>query len=171
MANTDISQLEKLLQNIANAKLNKHDLKRFGDKNMIKLFKVGQLTTEYLLTAQGHSEGVLQAAEQEYAQQYEACKMLEDKVKDRQRQMISLKQDLKVKKQTLKTFEAMLRQPEGLPVEVFKCKVCFKYFASDSYLVSHYKKRHSEYYLKEIRQREDEQIEREMGEIDKHASD
>ena len=51
MANTDISQLEKLLQNIANAKLNKHDLKRFGDKNMIKLFKVGQLTTEYLLYA------------------------------------------------------------------------------------------------------------------------
>ena len=51
MANTDISQLEKLLQNIANAKLNTHDLKRFGDKNMIKLFKVGQLTTEYLLYA------------------------------------------------------------------------------------------------------------------------
>lgn len=85
--------------------------------------------------------------------------------------MLSLKQDLKIKKQTLKTFEAMLRQPEGLPVEVFKCKVCFKYFASDSYLISHYKKRHAEYYLKEIRQREDEQIEREIGEIDKHASE
>jgi hypothetical protein len=85
--------------------------------------------------------------------------------------MVSLKQDLKIKKQTLKTFEAMLRQPEGLPVEVFNGKVCFKYFASDSYLISHYKKRHAEYYLKEIRQREDEQIEREIGEIDKHASE
>ena len=65
----------------------------------------------------------------------------------------------------------MLRQPEGLPVEVFKCKVCFKYFASDSYLISHYKKRHTDYYVREIRQREDQLIEKEMGEIDKHANE
>lgn len=76
-----------------------------------------------------------------------------------------------MKKQTLKTYEAMLRQPEGLPVEVFKCKVCFKYFASDSYLISHYKKRHTDYYMSEIRKREDEQLEKELGEIDKHASE
>ena len=48
---------------------------------------------------------------------------------------MDLKQDLKIKKQTLKTYEAMLKQPEGMDVEVFKCKVCFKYFASDSYLI------------------------------------
>jgi len=48
---TDIVYLEKILQNVANAKLSRADLKMFGDKNMIKLFKVGQLTTEYLLHA------------------------------------------------------------------------------------------------------------------------
>jgi hypothetical protein len=48
---TDIDGLESILQNVANAKLTRSDLKKFGDKNMIKLFKVGQLTTEYLLFA------------------------------------------------------------------------------------------------------------------------
>jgi len=48
---TDIESLESILQNVANAKLTRSDLKKFGDKNMIKLFKVGQLTTEYLLFA------------------------------------------------------------------------------------------------------------------------
>ena len=59
MRETDIAYLENILQNVANAKLTRADLKKFGDKNMIKLFKVGQLTTEYLLHAQAHSEAVL----------------------------------------------------------------------------------------------------------------
>ena len=48
---TDITQLEHLLQNISNAALDKQDIRRIGDKNLIKLFKVGQLTLEYLLFA------------------------------------------------------------------------------------------------------------------------
>jgi len=53
---TDVAYLETMLQNITNAQLKREDLKRFGDKNLIKLFKVGQLTLEYLLFAQNHSE-------------------------------------------------------------------------------------------------------------------
>lgn len=41
--------MELLLQNATFAKLEKSDLKRIKDKNLIKLFKLGQLTTEYLL--------------------------------------------------------------------------------------------------------------------------
>jgi hypothetical protein len=85
-------------------------------------------------------------------------------------ELVQLKQDLKLKKQTLDTYEGMLRQPES-KVEVFKCKVCFKYFASDSYLINHYKKRHADFYLAEIRRKEDETLDRELGEIDKHASE
>jgi len=47
--NTDISYLEQLLQNVSNARLEPSDLRRIGDRNYIKLFKVGQLTLEYLL--------------------------------------------------------------------------------------------------------------------------
>ena len=45
----DIAQMEGLLQNVTFARLEKADLKRIKDKNIIKLFKLGQLTTEYLL--------------------------------------------------------------------------------------------------------------------------
>ena len=62
--NTGVTRLEHLLQNISNAKLDKSDLRRIGDKNMIKLFKVGQLTLEYLLFAQQQSESQLEFAEQ-----------------------------------------------------------------------------------------------------------
>lgn len=92
-------------------------------------------------------------------------------MKARQQQLVDLKADLKIKKQTLKTYEAMLKQPEDMAVEVFKCKCCFKYFANDSYLIAHYKKRHTDFYTAEIRKKEDEQLEKELGEIDKRASE
>lgn len=49
MRETDIDKLERLLQNLTFSQLEKSDLKRVKDKNIIKLFKLGQLTTEYLL--------------------------------------------------------------------------------------------------------------------------
>ena len=48
---TDLVQLESLLANITDAQLTKEDLIKFGDKNLTKLFKVGQLSLEYLLFA------------------------------------------------------------------------------------------------------------------------
>ena len=38
---TDIAYLEQMLQNISNARLEGADLRRIGDRNLIKLFKVG----------------------------------------------------------------------------------------------------------------------------------
>ena len=48
----DIPKLELLVQNLTYARLEKEDLKRIKDKNILKLFKLGQLTTEYLLYTQ-----------------------------------------------------------------------------------------------------------------------
>ena len=59
---TDVAYLEQLLQNISNARLEKADLHRIGDRNYIKLFKVGQLSLEYLLFLQSSSEFQLSAA-------------------------------------------------------------------------------------------------------------
>ena len=50
--NKDISMLESLLANITMSQLSKDDLKVLKDKNLIKLFKLGQLATEYLLYQQ-----------------------------------------------------------------------------------------------------------------------
>ena len=81
-----------------------------------------------------------------------------------------MKGDLKVKRQTLKTYESILKKPEGAPVEVSQCKKCLKYFASNSYLLNHYKRRHAEYYMSEIRAKEEELLQQELGEIENKAA-
>ena len=45
----DLKQLEGLLQNITYASLERDDLERLGDAHFIKLFKLSQLSIEYLL--------------------------------------------------------------------------------------------------------------------------
>jgi hypothetical protein len=50
--NKDISLLEQLLGNLTMSELTKDDLKILKDKNLIKLFKLGQLSTEYMLYQQ-----------------------------------------------------------------------------------------------------------------------
>jgi hypothetical protein len=53
---SDVGKLERHLQNVTFANIDKADLKRINDKNILKLFKLGQLSTEYLLYTQGVAE-------------------------------------------------------------------------------------------------------------------
>ena len=64
----------------------------------------------------------------------------------------------------------MLRLPEGQPIEVAQCEECVKYFASHDYLISHYKRKHPDKYIREIRARENEIKMQELGEI-KHKAE
>ena len=41
ISSVDIGKLEILLQNVTFAKIEKNDLKRIKDKNIVKLFKIG----------------------------------------------------------------------------------------------------------------------------------
>jgi len=45
----DLETLESHLSNLTFSTLEREDLKRFEEKEVIKLFKLGQLTIEYLL--------------------------------------------------------------------------------------------------------------------------
>ncbi len=53
---SDVAKLERHLQNVTFANIDKADLKRINDKNILKMFKLGQLSTEYLLYTQGVAE-------------------------------------------------------------------------------------------------------------------
>lgn len=70
-----------------------------------------------------------------------------------------LKASLTTKKQTLKKYEEILYKPsldeQGL---AFICQVknCTKIFASNEFLVSHYKRKHHSFYMKEFRPAEEE---------------
>jgi len=56
----DLSTLERLLANITMSQLSKDDLKVLKDKNLIKLFKLGQLATEYMMYQQQFMDSLCQ---------------------------------------------------------------------------------------------------------------
>lgn len=92
---------------------------------------------------------------------------MEEEVKENQRMINTLRSSIKNKKQTLKTYEGILKQPNIRNAEgqiAQKCELCFKLFANQEYLITHYKKRHFEYYSKEIRPNEDSMLKNELGE-------
>ena len=74
----DLDRLERHLQNVTYAALDKPDLKRIKDKNLLKLFKLGQLTTEYLLYTQGVAETLADQRQREYEAAYREAQELQD---------------------------------------------------------------------------------------------
>jgi Iguana/Dzip1-like DAZ-interacting protein N-terminal len=72
----NIHLLERLMQNLTFAQVEKADLKRIKDKNALKMFKLGQLSTEYLLYTSGIAETIAQQRQREYESSYiEAAKL------------------------------------------------------------------------------------------------
>ena len=63
----------------------------------------------------------------------------------------------------------MLRLPEGAEIEIAQCEECVKYFASHDYLIEHYKRKHPDKYIREVRAKEEQIKMRELGEI-KHKA-
>lgn len=155
---------------MSNARLEPADLRRIGDRNYIKLFKVGQLTLEYLLFLQSQSEFALSSSMRQQQQLKESCVRLEDKVRAKQKLLVNLKAGVKVKQQTLSTYEQMLRQPEGAAIQLAKCGECAKFFASSAHLVAHYKRKHPDLYVREIRAKEDELLRQEIGQMEVKAA-
>ena len=66
------------------SQLSKDDLKILRDKNLIKLFKLGQLTTEYLLYQQQYMDNMCEQVDAQYQAQFDKTKSLEDEVKENQ---------------------------------------------------------------------------------------
>ena len=69
----DVVELEKHLGNLMHANLSRADLEKIGCPNLIKLFKVGQLSLEYLVFAQQYSEAALSQSSQEYEEDLQLC--------------------------------------------------------------------------------------------------
>lgn len=155
----DVNTLNRYLGNITMSGLTKEDLKILKDKNLIKVFKLGQLTSEYLAMQVSYVDSACEQIDNRYQHQYAKTRKLEDSVKENQKRINMLKASLTTKKQTLKKYEEILYKPrldeQGL---AFICQVknCTKIFASNEFLVSHYKRKHNSFYMKEIRDAEEE---------------
>ena len=79
-----------------------------------------------------------------------------------------MRSDIQNKKKSLKTYEGILKTPNVENSEhkiAQKCRICHKLFANNDYLVTHYKRRHLDFYMSEIRPYEDDMLKHEIGEI------
>ena len=54
----DLPSLELMLNNVTYANLDREDVERLGDQHFVKLFRIAQLTIEYLLYTQDYFQSV-----------------------------------------------------------------------------------------------------------------
>ena len=65
-ADVNLSALERLLSKYTYAKLTKQDLDKIADPSAIKLFKLSQLTMEYMQFTQNTVENLIQGVDVKY---------------------------------------------------------------------------------------------------------
>ena len=134
--------LETLLHNVTFAHLDREDLERLGDQHFLKLFRVAQLTIEYLLYTQDYFQSVNRVLDVKGKEWYNTAKELEGKLRTKQEEMKTMKKELKIKQKTLGTYEYLLRLPPDEEQNVIKCKHCPKFFLTRDYLKQHYQRHH-----------------------------
>jgi len=110
----DLHQLESLLQNLTYAQLDREDLERMGDAHFVKLFRLAQLSIEYLIYTQNYLETLTKTLDMQYKHTYEETEKVRDKIKQQTEENAIMKRELKLKQKTLTTYEYLLKMPAGL---------------------------------------------------------
>ncbi|XP_051996393.1 cilium assembly protein DZIP1-like isoform X2 [Xyrauchen texanus] len=110
------------------------------DLALIKLFRLAQLTVEYLLHSQDCLSMSLQAAEErllaERQEREQLCVQLQKISQDAK----TLKEELKQRKKIITSQQAMFSA--GISANYHKCQHCEKAFMNPSFLQSHMQRRH-----------------------------
>ena len=60
----DLHELEPLLENLTYASVNEDEMSRMGDAYFIKLFKLSQMSIEYLMYSQNYLETLTKTLDQ-----------------------------------------------------------------------------------------------------------
>ena len=81
VTNVDLATLEQLLQNITYARLDRDDLERLGDSHFIKLFRLSQLSIEYLIYTQNYLETLTRSLDLHYKHSFEEARKVDARVK------------------------------------------------------------------------------------------
>jgi len=129
-----------------------------GDMHFVKLFKISQLSIEYLLYTQSYLDSLSKALDMHYKSTYEMTQAREDHLRRYKSELTTLKKELKMKQKTLATYECLLKLPPEVETNVTKCPYCHKFFVARKYLRSHYERHHP-----------DKQYEEDFGDEDRLA--
>eukprot|EP00516_Mucochytrium_quahogii_P004567 CAMPEP_0203760322 /NCGR_PEP_ID=MMETSP0098-20131031/13641_1 /ASSEMBLY_ACC=CAM_ASM_000208 /TAXON_ID=96639 /ORGANISM=" , Strain NY0313808BC1" /LENGTH=917 /DNA_ID=CAMNT_0050653835 /DNA_START=81 /DNA_END=2834 /DNA_ORIENTATION=+ len=106
----DIETLQTHLENITFSELDDADMKTYTDDNFMKLFRLTQLTVEYLLNVQHTLYSYATTLERQAQGIQNEQVVAEQKMDMQNEQLTSLRRELKQKKRTLKTYEFLLTQ-------------------------------------------------------------
>ncbi len=107
----DLRQLESLLQNITYAELDREDFERMGDAHFCKLFRLAQLSIEYLVYTQNYLETLTKSLDSHYKQAFEDASRHKEQQRSLKEENEALRRELKLKTKTLTTYEYLLKLP------------------------------------------------------------
>ena len=82
-----------------------------GDAHFVKLFRLSQLSIEYLVYTQNYLETLTKSLDSHYKQAYEDVSTIKKSYTVTKEENISLKRELQIIKKTLSTYEYLLKLP------------------------------------------------------------
>ncbi|XP_063068371.1 cilium assembly protein DZIP1 isoform X2 [Engraulis encrasicolus] len=113
------------------------------DASLLKLFRLSQLTVEYLLHSQDYLSLSLQAAEERVQAEQREKEQMQVAFEKRDAELKSLKDELKQRKKIITSQQVMISS--GM-ASYHKCQLCDKAFMNATFLHSHMQRRHHEDY-------------------------
>ncbi|OWF49665.1 zinc finger protein Dzip1-like [Mizuhopecten yessoensis] len=137
----DFNALQENIMNITFCNIEAELDLRMVDPNFVKLFKLGQLSIEYLLHSQEYLTGVITSLEEKMKKSQEEqgeMKQSEEKLKQ---QLTDVKKESHKRKKLLMAQQQLIHAGSG---SYNKCPFCSKAFLNSSFLQSHMNRRHGD---------------------------
>ena len=144
LQNGDLGMIEHYSQQLVFSDLKKEDEEKLGNFNFINLFKICQLSVEYMLYLQDFLEKTAKTSEKEYSQLHERCIEIENSTRTQKTKMIELKKNIHVKKRSIKNYDFFLREYAKIRAPtLYICELCKgKSYSTEEELNAHYVRRH-----------------------------
>jgi len=144
MQKGDLGAIEAYSQELVFSQVLEEDEEKLGNKLFLKLFKLYQLSVEYMLYLQGVLENTAKESEEEYDKLRNQCKLLEESTMKQKTKMVELKKEVHTKRKAVKSYDFFLREFAKLKTDpLYSCKLCKgKTFVTKDGLDIHYTKYH-----------------------------
>lgn len=142
----DIDTLQDWIENITFSELDREDMMHFTDDHFLKLFKLAQLTIEYLLNVQNAMVTYANTLEADCSRVQREAAAIDEKMHSRAEEITILRRELRQRRKTIATYEAMLssgpgamggvfganpaQAAPGVPAQAHVCRICGKAFVS-----------------------------------------
>ncbi|XP_007885276.1 zinc finger protein DZIP1L [Callorhinchus milii] len=131
------------------------------DPVLLKVFKLAQMTTEYLLHSQEYLTGNIQILEERHQMALEQLEQTKGEMDKQAEELKSVKEEGKRRKKMISTLQLLVQAGAN---NYHKCQFCDKAFMNYSYLQAHLVRRHPE--ITETERKKKQQTERIENEIE-----